>query len=94
MDQHNYIRQRMRELGRLHVQLRINEGSGDKTLGDFIINPQGFRKVENACKTIWGFDADTNLYTVPSLALRIGHSIKNALELQKTGHWRMTIQDV
>ena len=37
--------------------------------------------IEGGCKAIRGYDELTNTYTIPSLALRIGHSLKKCVAL-------------
>ena len=79
-DQHNYIRQKLRELGRLVEDLRIKDDSPDKFLKDFI-KPSYYRKVVMACKSVSGFDSIFNKYGTPSLALKLGHSLRKCAKL-------------
>ena len=58
----------MREMGRLLVQLRIDSGDSDAKLQDFM-DPARFRIVIR-------FESTDHTYTTPSLALKIGHSLR------------------
>ena len=80
IDQHNYIRQKLRELGRLVEDLRIKDDSPDKFLGDYI-DPSYYRMVVTACRSIAGFDNMFNKYGTPSLALKLGHSLGKCAKL-------------
>ncbi|CAJ1074397.1 hypothetical protein F2P79_020338 [Xyrichtys novacula] len=69
---HEYIRQKLRELGRLLLCSRKNTSM--KTIRDHI-RPSNFMQVIQAVKEVAGFDSATNTYKCPSLALKIGHSL-------------------
>ncbi|XP_042610359.1 uncharacterized protein LOC122143828 [Cyprinus carpio] len=69
---HDYIRQKTRQLGRFLQSLQRK--SSIQTLEDAII-PSNFMKVIEAVKETAGFDKDNNSYKIPSLALKIGHSL-------------------
>ena len=79
-DQHSYIRQKLRELGRLVEDLRIKDDSPDKFLKDFI-RPSYYRMVVMACKSVSGFDSQFNKYGTPSLALKLGHSLRKCAKI-------------
>lgn len=70
---HEYIRQKLRELGRLLVCSR--KTTPLKTIQDHV-KPINFLHVVQAVKHVAGFDSETNTYKCPSLALKIGHSLK------------------
>ncbi|XP_034092633.1 uncharacterized protein LOC117559977 isoform X2 [Gymnodraco acuticeps] len=70
---HEYIRQKLRELGRLLVCSR--KTTPLKTIQDHV-KPINFLYVVQAVKHVAGFDSETNTYKCPSLALKIGHSLK------------------
>ncbi|XP_073729855.1 uncharacterized protein [Misgurnus anguillicaudatus] len=70
---HDYIRQKMREVGRLLLEAR--RITPLKTMEDFMI-PANFKHVISAVKVVSGFDEEKNSYRIPSLALKLGHSLK------------------
>ncbi len=61
-----------------------------ETLEDFL-NPAGFKMIEGGCKAIYGYDELTNTYTTPSLALRIGYSLKKCMALAM--EWALEIDN-
>lgn len=70
---HEYIRQKMRETGRL-----IQEGRKIgklKTVLDYFL-PANFPHVIEAVKSVAGFNDKTHTYKTPSLALKLGHNLK------------------
>ena len=69
---HEYIRQKLRELGRLLICSR--KTTPLKTIKDHI-RPANFMHVVQAVKHIVGYDSETQTYKCPSLALKIGHSL-------------------
>ncbi|XP_059907777.1 uncharacterized protein LOC132457539 isoform X2 [Gadus macrocephalus] len=69
---HDYIRQKIRQLGRFLQTLR--KRSSILTLED-AIKPGNFMEVIEAVKETAGFDKERNRYKTPSLALKIGHSL-------------------
>ncbi|KTG38795.1 hypothetical protein cypCar_00042030 [Cyprinus carpio] len=69
---HDYIRQKIREVGRLLLEAR--KTTPMRTMVDFII-PANFKHVITAVKAVSGFDEETNTYRIPSLALKLGHSL-------------------
>ena len=81
-DQHSTIRNTMREIGRILQCLRKTIGPKDRKLADFI-QPMHFQSVVAAAKNVAGFDEETHLFKTPSLALKIGHSIKKCAKIQK-----------
>lgn len=68
---HEYIRTNMREAGRLLVCAR-KEGKL-QSIKDFII-PTNFHHVIKAVKDTSGFP-DDEVFTLPSLALKLGHNL-------------------
>ncbi|MGL5294649.1 MAG: hypothetical protein ACRC9V_12950, partial [Aeromonas sp.] len=66
------IRQKMREVGRLLLEAR--KITPLRTMVEFII-PANFKHVISAVKVVSGFDKETNSYRIPSLALKLGHSL-------------------
>ena len=75
VDQHGYIRNRVRELGRLVLQLRKNTQQPNASLESFV-HPHHLSDIVKAVHDIAGFREDKQLYDVPSLALKIGYSVK------------------
>ncbi|CAI5686492.1 unnamed protein product [Oreochromis niloticus] len=75
---HEYIRQKMREIGRL--LLRSREAGTLKKMEDFYV-PSNFKFVVEAVKDVAGFDEDKNIYRAPSLALKLGHSLKKIADI-------------
>lgn len=71
-NKHDYIRQRLREMGRLLLVLH------ERSIFSFedAIKPINFYKVVEAVKDIAGFDEKMQSYNKPSLALKLGHSLK------------------
>ena len=70
------IRNRMRELGRL---LDVLQKEGGARLKDFL-EPGTFSQVVAGVRYVSGFDEATNKYETPSLALKLGHSLKGCAE--------------
>ncbi|KAG9271819.1 hypothetical protein AMEX_G13306, partial [Astyanax mexicanus] len=73
VNKHDYIRQKMREVGRL--LLEAQKLTPLKTMEDFII-PANFSHVVSAVKMVAGFNPEKNTYRIPSLALKLGHSLQ------------------
>lgn len=70
-EQHGYIRNSLRELGRLLIQLRLQQPLRNLSLID-VVTPVHFDAVLQASKAVSGFNKDTNTMKTPSLALRLG----------------------
>ena len=68
-----YVRDRVRQMGRLLVEMR--KTTTIKCLTDCLI-PEQFGNVVKAVRSVCGFNPETHLYRTPSLALKIGHSLK------------------
>ncbi|KAK7878875.1 hypothetical protein WMY93_034247, partial [Mugilogobius chulae] len=69
---HEYIRQKLRELGRLLLCSRKNPAL--KTIEDHVL-PSNFMHVVESVKCVAGYDRQNNTYKRPSLALKLGHSL-------------------
>ncbi|XP_074468762.1 uncharacterized protein LOC141753956 isoform X2 [Sebastes fasciatus] len=78
---HDYIRQRLREMGRLLLTLH------EKSIFSFedAIKPENFCKTVEAVKDIACFDKKMHSYNKPSLALKLGHSLKKMCTIVLTG---------
>ncbi|XP_054873571.1 zinc finger MYM-type protein 4-like isoform X3 [Amphiprion ocellaris] len=72
-----YIRQKMREVGRLIQQ---SQKRGLKCLKDFFV-PSNFNLVIDAVKAVAGFDEEKNMFKTPSLALKLRHSLKKLADI-------------
>ncbi|XP_051980871.1 uncharacterized protein LOC127642308 [Xyrauchen texanus] len=72
VNKHDYIRQKMREVGRLLLEAR--KITRLRSMVDFII-PANFKQVISAVKVVSGYDEEKNCYRIPSLALKLGHSL-------------------
>ncbi|XP_032363314.1 uncharacterized protein LOC116675982 [Etheostoma spectabile] len=75
---HVYIRQKMREIGRL-VRQAQNAGRL-KHMEDFYV-PSNFNSVVEAVRELAGFHEHSNSYKTPSLALKLGHSLKKIADI-------------
>ncbi|KAI7811180.1 hypothetical protein IRJ41_011403 [Triplophysa rosa] len=69
-----YIRQKVREMGRLLLSLRRKF-----SIFSFedAVKPNSFYKVIEAVKDVSGYDEKSHSYKTPSLALKLGHSLNN-----------------
>ena len=82
VQQHQYIKQKVRELGRFLLQIRELDVSV-QMLKD-CIDPTKFSLVVNAVKRISGYMEGAGKYTTPSLALKLGHSLKKSAQYVKS----------
>ncbi|XP_074544700.1 uncharacterized protein LOC141804256 [Halichoeres trimaculatus] len=76
--QHQYIRQKMREMGRLVLQAKTLGKL--KTMDDFFL-PANFCHVVTAVKMVCGWSEDTSSFKIPSLALKLGHSLTKIADI-------------
>lgn len=72
VSQHQYIRQKLRELGRL--LLEATKVTHVKTIQE-LIKPEQYTQVVSAAKSLSGFSEQTGKYQRPSLARKVGHSL-------------------
>ena len=70
-----YASCKMREMGRLLDHLHKNQEFKKYTMKDFLV-VEKFGDLVKAVKEICAFDKDARKYQIPSLALKIGHSLK------------------
>ncbi|XP_035993659.1 uncharacterized protein LOC118563357 [Fundulus heteroclitus] len=75
---HEYIRQKMRELGRLLIH---SKKITPMTTIEEHIKPANFMLVVESVKSLAGFTVVTNTYRCPSLALKIGYSLTKISQL-------------
>ncbi|XP_030294982.1 uncharacterized protein LOC115594830 isoform X4 [Sparus aurata] len=68
-----YMRTKVREMGRLLLTLRQKY-----SIFSFedAVKPNNFYKIIGAVKTVAGYDEEKHSYSTPSLALKLGHSLK------------------
>ncbi|XP_023821816.1 uncharacterized protein LOC110013576 isoform X1 [Oryzias latipes] len=70
---HEYIRQKLRETGRLVLQAK--RCGKLKRMSDFFL-PSNFPHVIKAVHMVAGFNQETSTFKKPSLALKLGHNLK------------------
>lgn len=68
----DYIRQKMREISRLLITARAITPL--KSTEDLVM-PSNFPHVIQAVRAVAGYDLKSNSYKIPSLALKLGHSL-------------------
>ena len=72
------IRNRMRELGRLLQALQKHRPEAELK---YYLKPKAFSELTSCVREVCGFSENTNKYQTPSLALKLGHSLKGCAEL-------------
>ena len=72
----NYVRARLRKLGRLLLQVRKQNVSLRSATLSTIIAPEHFKKVVSAVKVVAGYSAQTNSYKAPSVGVHLGHDLR------------------
>ncbi|XP_067357520.1 uncharacterized protein [Channa argus] len=83
ISQHQYIRQKLRELGRLLLEAK--KIALVKTIKD-LIKPEKYNHVVTAARCLAGFSDETGRYQRPSLARKVGHSLHSlAMFLKSEG---------
>lgn len=75
---YDYIRQTLRESGRLLLTLR--KEFSIQTLED-AVRPANFDVVIKAVKKVSGYDDEKHCYRTPSLALKLGHSLQKVSDI-------------
>ena len=65
----------MRELSQLKIQLRMDSGNMNESLDDYM-HPSKMRDIIAGVKNLCGFDQSTKLFETPSLAKKLGYSLK------------------
>ncbi|XP_046691727.1 uncharacterized protein LOC124376601 isoform X2 [Silurus meridionalis] len=78
VSKHEYIRQKMREIGRLLISAR--EVTPLCKIEDFV-DPANFMHVITAVKKACGYDEEKCTFQRPSLALKLGHSLQKIASL-------------
>lgn len=79
-DKYNYVRQKMREMARLVMELRKTTQLPNSSLASFF-HPKYYRILVTCSRIVSGFDESSNRYGTPSLALKIGHSLQKCLKI-------------
>ncbi|XP_026081500.1 uncharacterized protein LOC113058050 [Carassius auratus] len=77
--QHQYIIQKMRELARFMIEVKSR--SREVSNLTQLCNPENFLLAIAACKEVSSYQPDLNTFKTPSLALKIGYSLKKACQL-------------
>lgn len=79
--QHQYISQRVRELARLVIQIRQEHNDVDTITK--VLLPSNWNKLICAVKAVAGFSDETGQFEIPSLSLKLGHSLSKCAKLLK-----------
>ena len=78
----NYSRTKLREIARLVVETRVVIKDPNATLTS-LVDPAKYNSVVTALKNVAGFDSITHKYKVPSLALKLGQTLKKCATILK-----------
>ena len=73
VDKHEHVRCKLREIGRLLIQLRTDHGIQSIAAA---LDPKYFQNVVNSVRKVAGFCDVQHRFATPSLALKLGHSVK------------------
>lgn len=79
-ERRGYVRAKLREIARFLLEMRKKHPA--LSLKD-CISPALFRDAIECVKSLSGYDAKTGIHKAPSLALKIGHSLKKCAKLVK-----------
>ena len=79
-EKHNYVRQKLRELARLLQELRKRSGHISMSFEEFV-DPQYFKLIAESSKSVTSFDETTNQFGIPSLALKLGHTLQKCTKI-------------
>ena len=80
----NYVSQRMRQLARVVLVLRKRVQRNEAVLEEFI-DAANFDTIVDAVRELCDFDPESRLDVgIPSLALKLGHSIKKCAQVLKS----------
>ncbi|XP_034747424.1 uncharacterized protein LOC117956459 isoform X1 [Etheostoma cragini] len=75
---YEYMRQKLREVGRLLLCLRTEFSVHNL---EEAVKPANFQRVVQAVKKVSGFDEEKDLYQTPSLALKLGHTLQKIADI-------------
>ncbi|XP_071501222.1 uncharacterized protein [Diadema antillarum] len=81
-DKETDVRNNMRESGRLLSKLRKMTDNKNAHMSEFI-HPRKFKTVVAAVKEVAGYDEETHQYKIPSLALKLGHTLQKMAKVQQ-----------
>ena len=81
-EQQSYMRTKLREIARLLMEVRVATKDPNQNLTE-LIDPAKYDVVVSSARTLAGFDSSNHLYKVPSLALKIGHTLKSCALILK-----------
>lgn len=73
VDKHGHVRCKIREMGRLLVCLKEDRAIGSVCQA---LDPANFKNVVSCVRKVAGYTEGSNSYDRPSLALKLGHSVK------------------
>lgn len=76
---HNYIAQRMRELARLMIA--VQDIKPDVRKLEEILYPEYWDTLLNAVRNVAGYNENSHGYQVPSLPLKLGHSLSKCAKI-------------
>lgn len=79
-DRHPYIRNKLREIGRLVLALRQTCGMENGRLSDFL-KPELFTSVVEATREVAEYASASSDYNKPSLAKKLGHTLRRCVLL-------------
>ncbi len=82
MAKREYFTNKLRELCHLVIQLRKNTHQPNASL-EVCVHPHNLNNMAKAVYDVAGFSEGNHIYHVPSLALKIGHSIKKCALIKK-----------
>jgi len=80
--QHQYISQRLRELGRFLLQMREMYPTSSFTMSSCLL-PCNWDKLLLGVRGVAGYNEETHVYDVPSLPLKLGHSLSKCAKILK-----------
>ncbi|XP_059184663.1 uncharacterized protein LOC131967738 isoform X2 [Centropristis striata] len=75
---YEYMRQKLREVGRLLLCLRTDFSVHNL---EEAVKPANFQRVVQAVKKVSGFDEEKHSYGTPSLALKLGHTLHKVCDI-------------
>jgi len=78
VDKHEHVRCKVRELGRLLIQLKKDHGIQSIATA---LDPKYFQNVLSSVRRVAGFSDELQRFVAPSLALKLGHSVKKCAML-------------
>lgn len=82
----NYVSPKMRELGRLLQVCKVHVNSEKIKTSEDLVDPGNFDEVIKGVKKLAGFNVKTMEFTIPTLAKKVGHSLRGLSEvLHATG---------